>query len=74
MVEARTVDTAGLERQLCVRNGGHTYPAIGCRAVIVQLQVDRSLELKGARVREASQRATDVDGVPVEIIRDGQPR
>ena len=73
VVEARAIDTAGLKGPLCGSKGGHTYPAIGRRAVIVQPQVDRSLELKGARLREASQRATDVDGVPVEIIPDREP-
>ena len=69
VVEARAIDTAGLERQFCGSNGGHTHPPMGRGAVIVQPQVDRSLELKGSRLREAFQRATGIDGVPVKIIR-----
>lgn len=72
VVEARAIDTAGLKRQLCIGNGGHTHPAIGRRAVIIQPQVDRSSDAETARSREASQRATGVEGVPVKTIRVGQ--
>jgi hypothetical protein len=74
VVEARAIDAAGLERQLCVSHGSHTHPAMGRRAVIVQPQIDRSLDFECARLREASQRATGVDGVQVKTIRGGHPR
>jgi hypothetical protein len=52
VVEARAIDTTGLQRKLCVNNRGDAHPAIRRRAVIVKPQVD---------------------GVPLQIIRGGQP-
>jgi len=40
VVEARAIDTTGLERKLCVNNRGDAHPAIRRRAAIVKPQVD----------------------------------